>query len=283
MKSRKWTVFVAGVFVALAVAVGWAQNEQEANRPPNFAVIDLGTLGGTFGEADGDNNLGWAAGYADLAGNTSQHSVLWLPGLKIDLGTFGGPNSGTFSRPNELGQVTGQAETSLSDPLGEDFCFYGTHLECLPFLWRSGTLVPFPTLGGNNGESNAINNFGEVVGLAETDVHDPTCVAPQVLQTLPAVWKDGRVKALPTFPGDPDGYAIAINDEGQAAGYSGNCSTNVAAHALLWQGDTVTDLGSLGGVMNNVPDEINNQGEVVGSSDLPVIQRLMPSSGGTAR
>jgi len=268
MKSKKWTVFVAGVFVALAVEVGWAQNEQAENHPPNYTVINLGTLGGTNSVGEGINNLGWVGGYADLAGNTNQHAVLWLPGLKIDLGTFGGPNSYSAFAPNELGQATGLAETSVPDPMGEDYCGYGTHLKCLGFLWQLGIKVPLPTLGGNNSEGYDINNSGQVVGDAETVVQDSTCESPQVLQSLPAVWENRHVRALPTFEGDPDGYALANNDLGQVVGSSGNCSTNPSAHALLWQDGKVINLGSLGGVMNNEPQDINNLGEVVGLSDL---------------
>jgi probable HAF family extracellular repeat protein len=41
------------------------------------------------------------------------------------------------------------------------------------------------------------------------------------------------------------------------------------AHAVLWQNGAVTDLGNLGGTDGNVPFDINNQGQVVGFSDLP--------------
>jgi probable HAF family extracellular repeat protein len=74
---------------------------------------------------------------------------------------------------------------------------------------------------------------------------------------------------LPTFPGDPDGAALGINDNGLAVGYSGNCGVfGVPLHALLWQNGTATDLGNLGGTMNNLATDINNQGQVVGQSDL---------------
>jgi probable HAF family extracellular repeat protein len=61
--------------------------------------------------------------------------------------------------------------------------------------------------------------------------------------------------------------AYGINQWGQATGYSGNCTTDF--HALLWQDGRVTNLGNLGGVMNNEGIDINNQGQVVGYSDLP--------------
>jgi probable HAF family extracellular repeat protein len=130
-------------------------------------------------------------------------------------------------------------------------------------------MIPLPTLGGNNGSGVDINNAGQVVGAAETRVHDETCAAPQVLQTLPTVW-EGLLgaRALPTFPGDPDGAAIANNDNGQVTGFSGNCSSNPYAHALLWQNGRLFHLPSLGGEMNNNGQDINSAGVVAGFSDL---------------
>jgi probable HAF family extracellular repeat protein len=268
MKSRALMLFTIAVFVALTDSVGLAQAQQTKNRPLHYTAIDLGTLGGTSGTAFGINSLGWAGGVANLVGDTNQHAVLWLSGWKIDLGTFGGPNSLVNFHPNGLGQTAGFAETPVSDPLGEDFCGFGTHLTCLPFFWGFGVKFPLPTLGGNNGEGLDINNLGQVVGEAETAVHDPTCVSPQVLQSLPAVWENGRVKALPTFPGDPDGFAIANNDRGEVVGGSGNCAAT-SAHALLWQNGKVSNLGTLGGTTGAFPSDINNLGEVVGYSNLP--------------
>ena len=117
--------------------------------------------------------------------------------------------------------------------------------------------------------SFGINNLGQVVGAAETKLHDSTCVTPQVLQSLPVVWEKNHVKALSPFTGDPEGTAVANNDLGQAVGYSGNCNSNVAAHALLWKNGTATNLGTFGGTMNNAAQDINNGGDVVGFSDLP--------------
>ena len=115
----------------------------------------------------------------------------------------------------------------------------------------------------------------QIAGWAETAYHDPTCVAPQVLQFEPVIYGPGKgkIRQLPTFPGDPDGAATAVNDEGQAVGISGTCFVAVgsfsAAHALPWQNGTVTNLGSLGGIAWNTPGAINNRGVVVGFSDLP--------------
>jgi len=106
-----------------------------------------------------------------------------------------------------------------------------------------------------------------VVGEAENDIPDTTCAGPQVLQVKPVIWTKAEVQELPTFPGDPRGLALVINDRGQVVGWSGNCTTGV--HALLWDKGIVTDLGNLGGTINNFALNINNQGQVIGNSALP--------------
>jgi probable HAF family extracellular repeat protein len=193
---------------------------------------------------------------------------------------LGGPNSIAFV-DNESSRAVGEAETSTSDPNGEDFCGFGTHLTCLPFLWQAGGMIQLPTLGGNNGVAQAISNRGEVAGFAENSTPDPGCPAPQVLHFKPVVWEKGLIHKLPTFGGDPDGVAQQINDNGEVVGGSGTCAAFnanflynlVPVHALLWEKGKATNLGNLGGETGqaggNIAYDINNQGQVVGNSDLP--------------
>jgi len=254
---------------------------QRTPTQPSYRVIDLGTLGGTFSEAFGINNKGQVQGFSTLPRDTAVHAFVWQNGVMTDLGTLGGPNSQAFPGPNERGQAVGLSETSTPDPKGEDFCGLGTHLTCLPFLWQAGVMKALDTLGGNNGQAGDNNNRGEVVGFAETAAPDPVCPAPQVLQFKPAIWEKGEIQELPTFPGDSDGVAFGINDRGHAVGASGSCAAfdpEIGAplqplHALLWQNGTVTDLGNLGGTMNNVAFILNNQGQVVGTSGVPDLGR----------
>jgi len=272
MKSRTSLCFAAiALFAALAIPVRLAAQGQPNQKPLRYAVQDLGTLGGTFSIGRGINNKGWATGNAFLRHDTAQHAVLWRTGRKIDLGTLGGPNSNTFWGPNERGQVAGQAETSTPDPLGEDFCFFGTQLICLPFLWQKGVMTALPTLGGNNGTATNINSRGRVVGLAENATLDSTCPTSEY-QAEAVIWENGAVRELPTVSGDPDGYVSGVNDKGQTVGGSGDCAIGPAfsLHALLWQKDgTVTDLGNLGGSLYSGAVGVNDRGQVIGSSDLP--------------
>jgi hypothetical protein len=82
--------------------------------------------------------------------------VINIDGLTIDLGTLGGPNSW---RNQRSGEAVGKAETSVPDPNGEDVCGFGTKLTCRPLLCQNGKMSALPTLGGNNGQSSAINSL----------------------------------------------------------------------------------------------------------------------------
>jgi probable HAF family extracellular repeat protein len=275
------------LLAALAMPVGLTAQEQSAAQertpePARYTITDLGTLeGGTFSQPFFINKYGLVSGSASLPDGT-QHAVLWLEGLMGDIGAPGlrGPNSVAFG-DNVRFQAAGEAETPTPDPHGEDFCGFGTHLTCLPFLWKEGVMNPLPTLGGNNGVAYAINNRGEVAGTAENSTPDPGCPAPQVLHFKPVVWEKAVIHKLPTFGGDPDGVAQEINDNGEVVGGSGTCATFntnflynlMPVHALLWEKGKATDLGNLGGQTGqaggNIAYDINNQGQVVGNSDLP--------------
>ncbi|MGO9304482.1 MAG: hypothetical protein ACLP3R_12470 [Candidatus Korobacteraceae bacterium] len=284
MKSRSLVISL-GMLGLLLLPAGLAAQE---NSQPRYRVIELGTLGGTYSQPFYLTSNGVASGEASLA-DGNWHAILWQGPFNRDLGTLGGLNSSAFGSPNAIGQVVGEAETSYSDPNGEDFCgFYASGAPwsgttCLGFLWQDDSMTPLSTLGGHNGAASAINNQGEMAGNAETATTDSTCPPYdpnqgqyQVLQDKPVVWKNGHIEELPTYGGDPDGFAIAINDHGQVAGASGVCSTfNVVnglylspVHALLWDRGKVINLGSLGGAFGNQAHNINNRGQVVGASDL---------------
>jgi len=276
MKSILTLTAAGSLFAALAMA-----------QPQHYTLTDLGPVGGAPGQAFSVASNGLAAGAAAVS-NGMMHATLWYQGMKADIGTpgFGAQNSVAFS-VNQRGQAVGESESlSALNPTDEDFCGFKAQgllskgVGCVPFLWEYGVMTPLPTLGGSSGAANLINNRGVVAGVAETSVRDPGCPAPQVLQFKPVIWDREGVHELPTASGDPDGVAFSINDNGQVAGASGDCSTfspqtlvNLQPlHALLWDTGTVTDLGNLGGTghgMGIVALNLNNQGEVVGESDLP--------------
>jgi probable HAF family extracellular repeat protein len=289
MKSRDLILtIIVTVVTAMTIPTGLAaQDGQDHNKHLRYTVINLGTLGGSQGAAFGINNKGWVTGDANLQGDQNEHGFLWREGVKTDLGTFGGPNSGG-GLPNSKGVIVGAAQTPEKDPFGEIFSGYfcgnnlcqGVDHISLPFRWQDGMMTALSTLGGNQGQAYTVNNRGQIVGVAENSTHDPSCIAPQVLDFEAVTWgpKEGEIQELPPFPGDPVGVAVVINDHGQVVGCSGTCgSTSFPAavspsdcvHATLWQNGSVTDLGGFGGAMNNLAEAINNKGQVAGLSDLP--------------
>jgi probable HAF family extracellular repeat protein len=273
MKSTLTLIAAGGLLATLALA-----------QTPSYTVTDLGALGPN-GQPFVITNNGLIAGSATL-GNGVLHAVLWYKGLRGDIGApgLGGQNSVAYG-VNERGQAAGAAQTSTADPNGEDFCGFkalglpskGT--TCLPFLWQYAVTIPLPTLGGSNGTAYRVNRRGTVAGFAENTTKDSTCPAPQKLQFRPVIWENDEIQELPILPKDFEGVAEGINDNGQVVGGSGICAalnpiTGISLqplHALLWETGTVTDLGSLGGTghgFGNIAYSINNQGQVIGFSDL---------------
>jgi probable HAF family extracellular repeat protein len=303
MKPRTLTAFTAvTLFAALAMPVRPEAQEQSAQEqsatqeqkpePVRYTVKDLGTLGGpgTNSTATQINNAGWVTGSSNLTAGGPQHAFLWYgAGSLKDLGTLDGPacpdcNSGA-NGPNASGEAAVSSETHLLDPNGEDFCEFGTHHQCLPAIWKSGAMKALPTLrGGNNASAFNLNKRGQVIGFSENGTPDSTCLTGQQLAGVPmpsqvmqfeaVLWgPNGQIRELHPYPGDTVGFAFGINDNGQIAGSSGLCSNTAVPpspngrHAVLWEKDgSPTDLGNLGGTMFNIASSVNNQGEVVGSS-----------------
>jgi probable HAF family extracellular repeat protein len=265
----------------------------EATHRPHYKVVDLGPVGPT-GQPYHISGSGLIAGGVNDV-NSPEHAVLWLNQVKVDLARrgLGGPNSLAFW-VNDLGHVVGEAQTSVTDPLGEDFCGFAalgnpsTGTTCSPFIWSvEEGMRPLPIGKARNGVANAINNRGEIAGTLENGTPDSTCPAldpthgqTQQLEFRPVVWRGKNAHELtnPDGDDDPDGVAFAINDKGQAVGATGTCTAFNATsnqtylqgqHIVLWEHGTATDLGSLGAVASgggNTALIVNNAGEVVGVS-----------------
>ena len=245
-----------------------------AVRPAGYHVIALPPHGDRTTEGLSLNDAGWVAGTS--TGEETVHASLWLLGVRLDLGTLGGPNSAVlWPVKNVIGVISGVAETADVDPNAEDWscsAFFPTvtHHVCRGFVWQGGVMRPLDTFGGTHGFATGTNNLGQTVGWAENAVHDPTCNPPQLLQFRAALWEPGQdpPRELPPLTGDSTSSATALNDAGQVVGISGICANAVggrsAAHAVMWENGSVTDLGSLGGVAWNTPMSINGSGDVVG-------------------
>src|SRR5215468_6748569 len=187
-------------------SAGFDKPRMDAVAQTRYEIIDLGVNNSkdNFSMAMGLNKQGWAENMDGTVNPPENNlftsvsrgrAVISIYGFNIDLGTLGKPDANSWINwggINDRGEAVGMSETADLDPNGEDICGFGTHLTCVPFLWRSGHMSA-----------------------------DPTC--PPAPIALPVLWEKGHAQPLPLVGTDPDGFAFGINDQGQAVGYSGSC------------------------------------------------------------
>src|SRR5215813_10637092 len=185
-----------------------------------YQVSYLDSLGGVSSRGNSINNSGWIAGFSFLPDNRNRHATLWRDGSVFDLGTLAGPDrnsSVTWPVKNNRGILAGISQTATPMPLGErwsSFAFFSgpnrTRFTCHAFMWENEVMTELPLLpGGNNSFATGVNNKGEIVGWSENDVHDSTCVAPQVFQFRPVIWEavSLQIRDLPLIGDDTSGAA----------------------------------------------------------------------------
>ncbi len=131
--------------------------------------------------------------------NAPQTAFFWERGHLRNLGTLGGPDSaGAATNLFDLAVV--DSETATLSRQGEDVCAFGTHLQCLAATWKHGRLSALPLLpGGNNSYALDMNDRGQVVGFADTDVYDLDCTAARTagFRFQAVIWEpNGSVRQL---------------------------------------------------------------------------------------
>ena len=218
-------------------------------------LTDLGTLGGLNSAAQnkGLNSRGDVVGVSEVTaldptsptGSPQFHAFLWRHGKMIDLGSLDGAPDSVATAINDRGQVVG---ISIKDSTAVDF---GDG-----FIWQDGRMRPLGTLGGSGVAPLAINNRGQVVGLAQI---------PGDVTAHAFVWQQGRMIDLGTLPGDGFSEAIDITDRGQVLGTS--CSSD-GCRATLWDDQRVVDINTLlpreSGWQLFDASAANSRGQIVG-------------------
>jgi probable HAF family extracellular repeat protein len=115
------------------------------------------------------------------------------------------------------------------------------------------SIIDLGSLGGSSG-SEDINNYGQVVGIAQIE-HGPDFHA--------FYYNNGTMADLGTLGGN-NSEAYGINDNGQIVGVAEVGGDNLS-RAFLYNDGHMIDLGTLGGLGSGAFD-INNQGEAVGGA-----------------
>jgi probable HAF family extracellular repeat protein len=185
-------------------------------------MIDLGSLGGTFGstaEQVALNNRGQVVGVSNLAGDVTGHAFLWPgeDGKMRDLGTLGG-NYSEAKSINDAGEISGVAETADS--------IHG-------FFWKNGQMTDIGTLDGDCfSYAFEINNRGQVVG-------DSFSCEQGV--SRPYVWEHGQMTDLTVFVPPGAGVTLVhvekINDRGEIFGDAVLANGDGRAFILIPEGD----------------------------------------------
>jgi probable HAF family extracellular repeat protein len=208
-----------------------------------FEVTDLGTLGGSFSDALMFSGSGVIAGYATTAPSV-KHAVLWDDQGITDLGAPAGFVVSSAVAVNGAGQVAGNGEGSQS--------------EYRAYLWESETWTPLGALPGRTDSiARDIDSAGRIVGGSFT---------PGGGNGAAFLWEAGLLTDLGNLGGTAEAHAI--NNAGQVVGRSLELQVDstLESRAFLWEDGAMTSLGVLPGEDYSQALDINNVGDVAGSS-----------------
>jgi probable HAF family extracellular repeat protein len=227
-------------------------------------IVDLGTFGGANSLATNVNDQGQVAGIAqndipDLfpfgdgisPSPTQWHAFFWENGQMRDLGTLGGPDSGTAGALalNQRGQVTGVSYTNFDvNPSTGEPTLHG-------FLVNRSRMRDLGTLGGTYTETRTINNRGEIVGKS---------TLPDDSTAHPFLYAHGAMKDLGTLGGS-FGVAGWINDDSVAVGAS-TTTGDEALRGFIWKEGVMRSIEPLKGDTCSDAFLLNNREQVIGPS-----------------
>jgi len=276
-------IAVSGIFAVPAAA---ANQHSAGVAASGYVVTDLGTLGGSFSGPLDLNTRGEAVGVSVTAAEDGIRGFVWSGGVMRDIGSLGGPMAAA-NGINSSGQISGWSQLNQQAPpstfntsgvfCSDPFVPDQPRFACRAIMRDHGHLIDLGTLGGLNSSTGnrSVNDRGDVAGVAETRIQDPTGL-PDAPQFHAVLWRGagtGHVRAidLGTLGGDPDSSATGVNNRGQVTGVSisnGATFTGETGRAFTWRQGHMTELPRLGGDFSGT-GAINNRGDIVGASTLP--------------
>jgi probable HAF family extracellular repeat protein len=119
--------------------------------------IDLGTFGGTFGDAVSINDAGAITGHAATP-DSAVHGFLWKKGVLTDIGTLDGDDCSAGFSINSANQIVGQSFACDNNSVSR------------AFLWEKGKIVDLNSVISHESDLQllvavSINNRGEIAGF----------------------------------------------------------------------------------------------------------------------
>ncbi|MFI5335261.1 MAG: PEP-CTERM sorting domain-containing protein [Opitutales bacterium] len=210
-----------------------------AHGQTSYTITNLTTLANTatLVVPYAINNSGQVTGREVVGGYN--HVFLYGNGAMLDLGTAGGPGTGSVGTGiNNSGSIVGFLSNSYSSGI----------------LYSGGVLSDLGHFGGTQAELFGINDSGVIVGNLYTTGASAALIG-------------GAVPGIGNLGGNYVN-AVAINNSGWVAGSSSiTTGVNPQYHAYLYNGTATIDLGTLVPGGTSSASALNNAGTVVGYSD----------------
>jgi probable HAF family extracellular repeat protein len=252
-----WTkILAASLFVCLIPTLALSQAA--------YTITDLGPLSPTAINS-----------WAQVVGNYNNQAYIWAFGRMRPLGILTGGTFSTASAINDLGEVAGTADgvgtvISRTPGVSNQNCIDLTQ----PFIWTEGNGMQglgAVTFSGINPywcaiafDGSGINNFGQFVGDVPTTFD---------LYAYGLLWT--KANGMTLF-GDSWGptFVLAISNTGEIVGQDSTYSTQLIGHATAWKNGVETDLGTLGGDVDDYSSSakgVNDLGQVVGWSTTSTV------------
>lgn len=206
-----------------------------------YTFKDLGQLGAAYSSyATAINNAGQVTGGSTQYQRYRSFSraTTWDGTVVNVLSPLVEPNSDSYALAiNNFGQVAGASS--------------GYYANATVWSGANATTLSTPTGGGS--VATGINDAGIVAGYSGSGRGFGV-----------ALWNGNTGASLGGIAGlGGSSMATGINNSSQVAGWS-YTTGDAAVHAVMWDGDKITDLGALNGFAYSQANAINNAGQLAG-------------------